>query len=370
MSARISSAASAHVFSSARSSRIAASLAARSERDPAHQLRRHVVLRGSAGLPDALVGLAPRREGALGLRLHERPQAPGQVLVAAGVQQERVEHGAVDVVLTLVEGSVAEADRLGALVAREFVPGRLGQVTAAVDAVHDLQAAVVVRLEVGHELHELVGLPVEVQEVQGLQGERRVPHPRVAVVPVPLAARGLGQRRGERRDRGTRRHVGEALDRQRGSLQEGSQRSGRGCALAPATAARSRPCARSVRRHRPRRRARRSPSAHDSAQNAFSPFDSVCRARAELPSSPMDMSVLSRNVCPAPVASAACPSSSTIDHPAGCASVVERGLADQFDLDRAFEALDQPHQDVLGIVVGRRPRVRGDQVGTRAGVPS
>ena len=64
------------------------------------------------------------------------------------------------------------------------------------------------------ELHELVGLPVEVEVVQRLERERRVPHPRVAVVPVALASGGLGQGRGERGDRGPRGHVGQALDRQ------------------------------------------------------------------------------------------------------------------------------------------------------------
>jgi hypothetical protein len=34
------------------------------------------------------------------------------------------------------------------------------EIAAAVDPVHDLQRAVVVRLEVGDELHELVCLPV------------------------------------------------------------------------------------------------------------------------------------------------------------------------------------------------------------------
>ena len=47
------------------------------ERDPAHELRRHVVLRLAAGLPDALVGLAPHRGGALGLGLDDRPQPRG-----------------------------------------------------------------------------------------------------------------------------------------------------------------------------------------------------------------------------------------------------------------------------------------------------
>ena len=94
---------------------------------------------------------------------------------------------------------------------------RLGQVAAPVDPVHDLQRAVVVGLDVGDELHELVGLPVEVEPVQRLQRERAVAHPRVAVVPVALAAGRLGQRRREGGDGGAGRHVGQALDRERGA---------------------------------------------------------------------------------------------------------------------------------------------------------
>ncbi len=51
-------------------------------RDPAHELRRDVVLRRAARLPDALVGLAPDGRRAVGLRLHDRPQAPGEALAA------------------------------------------------------------------------------------------------------------------------------------------------------------------------------------------------------------------------------------------------------------------------------------------------
>ncbi len=135
------------------------------------------------------------------------------------VQQDRVQHGAEDVVLALVERSVADPDRPGTRVPGQVVPGGLGQVASTVDPVHDLQRTVGVRLQVGDELDELVGLPVQVQVVQGLQGEGGVPHPGVAVVPVAFAARRLRQRCGERGDGGPGRHVGEALDHQRRALE-------------------------------------------------------------------------------------------------------------------------------------------------------
>src|SRR4051794_14846149 len=58
---------------------------------PAHQLGRDVVLGLAACLPDALVRFPPDRRGALGLRLHDRPQATGQAAAALRVQQDRVE---------------------------------------------------------------------------------------------------------------------------------------------------------------------------------------------------------------------------------------------------------------------------------------
>ena len=122
------------------------------EGNPAHQLRRDVVLGLAPCLPDSLVGLLPDLRGALRLRLHDRPQPTRQPLAAPGVQEDRVEHGSEDVVLTLVEGAVADPDRPCALVPGEVVARRLGEVAAAVDSVHDLQRAVLVCLEVGDEL--------------------------------------------------------------------------------------------------------------------------------------------------------------------------------------------------------------------------
>ncbi len=188
-------------------------------RHPAHDLRGHVVLGLAARLPDPLVGLRPDAFGAVRLRFDHRPQPPWQALAAAAVQQHRVQRGPEDVVLALVEGAVADPHRAGPGVAGELPAGRLGEVAAAVDPVHDLQRAVVVGFEVGDELHELLGLPVEVQVVQRLQRERAVAKPRVAVIPVALPTGGLRQRGGQRRHRGAGGHVGEPLDRQRRALQ-------------------------------------------------------------------------------------------------------------------------------------------------------
>ena len=46
----------------------------------------------------------------------------------------------------------------------------------------------------------------------------------------------------------------------------------------------------------------------------------------------------------------------------GCASIVEGRLADDFELDLSLEALDRPHEHVVGIVVPGRARVRRDLI--------
>ncbi len=334
------------------------------ECDPAHQLGRHVVLRSAAGLPDALVRLAPHRRRALGLGLDQRPQPSRQVLAASGVQQEGVQDGAEDVVLPLVEGAVADPHRAGALVSRQVVAGRLGEVPAAVDAVHDLQAAVLGRLQVGHELHELVGLPVQVEVVQRLQRERGVPHPGVAVVPVALAARRLGQRGGQRGHRRTGRHVRQPLDGQRRALQRVPQRvvgdPGPGQPAAPEGDRGVDPGDGVVRRGgggepvRPGQRAERAlalgqdvPGTGGAALDA----DEHVGHQAQPASCP-------RRVGCVPFLDEA---------PLGrCAPVVEGRLADQLHLHRPLEALHGAHEQVLGVPVGRRPGVRGHQVGTLA----
>ena len=122
------------------SPRISASCRGPVHRDPAHELRGDVVLRLAARLPDSLVGLLPDLRRALGLRLHHRPEPPGQPLAAAAVQQDRVERSTEHVVLALVEGAVSDPHRRRPRIPGQIISRRLGQVAASVDPVHDLQS--------------------------------------------------------------------------------------------------------------------------------------------------------------------------------------------------------------------------------------
>ena len=131
---------------SARSARAATALgdADRAvDRHPAHEPGVQELLLAAANLPDAFVRHAPvvahpvdepARAGSTGRR---RPVSTVLVEHVDDVQQL-----AVDVELELVVGAVADAHRRGAPVALEVIENLLGQVVAAVDPVHDLQAAV------------------------------------------------------------------------------------------------------------------------------------------------------------------------------------------------------------------------------------
>ena len=92
----------------------------------------------------------------------------------------------------------------------------------AADPVHDLQRALAGPAAggAGHEGDELLGLVRAGADVERLDRQARVADPGVAVVPVALAADGLGQRRGGRRDDRAGRPVGESLEHPRAEAHE------------------------------------------------------------------------------------------------------------------------------------------------------
>ena len=125
----------------------------------------------------------------------------------------RVQHLAEHVELELLAGLVADAHRLRALVAGQPVELDLGEAALAADAVHDLEVARRAGHRAAQPLVPRLGLLVVAAAEQGLQRERRVAQPGVAVVPVAHAADLLGQRGGGRRDDRAGRRVGEGLER-------------------------------------------------------------------------------------------------------------------------------------------------------------
>ncbi len=146
------------------------------------------------------------------------PLLAGDGLGPLVVQVDGVDQRPVDVELQLLGRRVPDTYGRRTPVALQMVQFRLGQVGAAVDAVHDLQGArglAVTRADVpGDERHEPLGLLGEPQAQQRVHAERSVAHPHVPVVPVAFPAEPLGQtgrRRGHDR---ARRRVREQLQRE------------------------------------------------------------------------------------------------------------------------------------------------------------
>ncbi len=143
----------------------------------------------------------------------------------------------------------------------------------AADPVHDLERSLAGTAAGGarHEGDELLGLVRAGADVERLDREARVADPGVAVVPVALAADGLGQRgRGCGDDRAGRA-VGEALEHARAEPDELPGAGPRRCRARPPRSARPRRCPRSGRGPRPRASARRAPAARPAAQRSAKP---------------------------------------------------------------------------------------------------
>jgi hypothetical protein len=139
------------------------------------------------------------------------------------VEVDGIEDRAPHVVLALVVRTVADPDRSRPLVAGQVIERRLLELPAAIDPIHDLEVVLLAR-DIRDEVHEVARLPVEAERVEAPQRERRVADPCVPVVPVPLAAGRLRERGRRRRDDRPRRRVGQALERQCGTLEVGPPR--------------------------------------------------------------------------------------------------------------------------------------------------
>ena len=92
----------------------------------------------AARLPDPLVGEVPGGGGRLRLLEDDRRHLLGHALAGLRVDVDRVEQGAVDVVLALVIGGVADPHGARADVAGEVVQRPLGELGLAADPEHDL----------------------------------------------------------------------------------------------------------------------------------------------------------------------------------------------------------------------------------------
>ena len=197
--------------------------------------------------------------------------------------------------------------------------------------------------------------------MQSPQGEGRIAHPGVAVVPVALASRRLRQGGGGRSHRGPGRHVRQALDGERRALDGIAPAVVRYARAAEPVAPVARGgveagggrlditwCSKALRpRERaegPLARAQHSPSTHSVA------FDAEGEVGLEA-----NRLAGAGGVSRVAIVADELPLG-------GRPAVVERGLADELDLDPPVQAFHGADQHVVGVVVSRGPRVRRDVI--------
>lgn len=276
---------------------------------------------------------------------------------------EGVEHLAVDIELTLLDGGVADTDGRGVAVPGQ--PRQLGlrQPPLTGQPVHDLQI-------VGGAYHRAqqpvppgVGLVQIARGQQAVQGEAGVTQPAVAVVPVAYAAQLLGQRGGGGRHDAAGGRVGEGL--------EGDQRAHHGLAVRPLVAAARGPClpvVHGVLERRERIDLNRPglmggvPGQYE--RGALARRDGEVRTGAEvlavggaLVRGAQPYGVRSGDRHPAALGGA---------HPGHHPPVVEPQPQHPAHLDAAAEPLDDPYD--IGLTVALRHEV-GDPDAARAGLP-
>ena len=188
------------------------------EGDPGHDLRMHEMPPGPTHLPDAVVGLAPDRLQEVD---HHDDQGPGfdhPVGAHAMGGEDAADQFAIDVELALGMGLVADANRLRAGEPGQAVDLVFLKPALAVQAVHDLQ----VRRRSRGRAHQPVlpglGLLAIAGGKQGIEAERRVADPAIAIVPVARSPDLLGQGGGRGGDDAARRRIGQQLQRDQRAL--------------------------------------------------------------------------------------------------------------------------------------------------------
>src|SRR4051812_6366400 len=192
---------------------------------PGHEPAIREVLTATTGFPDAVVGLVPVLAEPVDDVAETFPTLIRHRQAVQVAEVHRVQSLTEDVELQLGCGAVPDPDGARTAPSVEVVELHFLDVPRPVDAVHDLQRRAGGSMTVspvsepgGEPAKEVLRLLGVSETEQGVDGERRVAYPRVAVVPVALTAGLLRQAGGRRRDECPRGFVGHQLQRDRGPL--------------------------------------------------------------------------------------------------------------------------------------------------------
>src|SRR5207253_8436335 len=187
------------------------------EGDPAPQLAVGMVFALALEFPDAVVRLAAQLPDPIGEALDDVPELGRDKATLALINRHAVDDGAEHIELALAGGPIANPNRAGAVEAGQMLEVLLRQVRVTVHPVDDLHGEVMVVGTVADPVDEVCRLLRKSGAEEGGDAIRSVAQPAVAVVPVAIAARVFGDRRGGRRAERAGRRIGQQLDHERGA---------------------------------------------------------------------------------------------------------------------------------------------------------
>ena len=187
------------------------------QRHPAHQARMQEMMLLAAHFPDADIALLPGFADLIDHFYRVLPPFVGNGFAVLVDQVHRVHQLAEDIQLHLRIRQIADAHRSCTTMAGQVCEFDFRQFLTAVDAIQDIEfhrVAPTVTDPPAQPAHVGVGLVDETQAHEGVNGERGVADPGVAIVPVAFAANAFRQAEGRGGEDGAVFARGEQLHRQ------------------------------------------------------------------------------------------------------------------------------------------------------------
>ncbi len=183
------------------------------QRDPAHHAGMRVGAGRSTDFPDAMIERLPMFLQMLNQDLLQLPGVRARLQSRLASGMKRVQKFSENVELRLGGGAVADSHRPAAGIAIEPRYLVFGQPALAGHAVQDLELPRLAGHRTQYPLPPRFRFLTVAGVEQGIERERRVPDPAIAIVPVPRTADPFRQRRRRRRDDAAARREGQELER-------------------------------------------------------------------------------------------------------------------------------------------------------------